>query len=61
MKVSSMNSTMIGILGFSGSAAKQERTFELYVSISACCWVLVRICKSYGEYEVEPWTNRMAW
>lgn len=61
MKVSYMSSTMIGILVFSGSAARQERIFELYVSILACFWVLAHICKSYGEYEVEPWMNKMAW
>ena len=61
MKASYMNSTMTDILVFSGSAARQARTFELFVFISACCWVLARICKSYEEYGVEPWTNKTAW
>ena len=61
MKASCMNSIMRGISVSSGSVAKQELTFELYVFISACCWVLARICKSYGEYGVELWTNKMAW
>ena len=61
MKVSYMSLTMIGTLASSGSAARQGRTFEPYVFISVYCWVLARICKSYEEYGVEPWMNKMAW
>ena len=61
MKVSSMSLTMIGISVFSGSVAKQGRTFEPCVFILGYCWVLARICKSYAECEVEPWTSKTAW